>query len=267
MVNTNYLAQQVQNAATGDNTELRPSDLINQMWQKSVDAQRAINTANRDIALSGYNTQLAGVPETYQTVRNSAALDRAMQERVNRENMANMGMSGAGGTSRTLNQRNNLNYLNNIGSANLQQQNTVDNINSAINNLNTQYAADDASLLATSEAGRLSDLLTNYQWQNEYDANQAAQTFQQAQWALANGYITADQFNQMTGMTITKPKSSRWTMPNTTGFYPPANTPTIPSNIIAYGNGGVSSTIGDSSSNRSGDYSRARTLDDIVNGR
>lgn len=204
----NYMNQQIKNAGTGENTNARPSDMIKKMYEESLKGQQAKLKANLDIAKSGLTTQLEKLPEAYQGLRNDAALQKEIQARKTQEYMANLGLSGAGGASRTEMQRNNLNYLNQIGSVNRQEQQSVDDINTAISQLTKQYNAEDQALIAQNEAGKLSDLLNNYQWQSQFDAAQTDSNYNKALNLLSGGWITADQFEKMTGTHVQAKKTS-----------------------------------------------------------
>ena len=190
MIDTNYLAQQKKNAVTGG-TSTRPS--INSLYDNQFAAQQSQMQEALAQAIASQQKSITDAAPDYQEMRNEAYTTQAMLERARKENMANMGLSGAGGTSQTYQQRNDISLRNILGSTNRQQQDYTDNVNLAIQNLNTQYNADEASLLATTEAARTKDLLA----QEETEINRLYDMY-------LNRAITAAQFTKMTGISVQK---------------------------------------------------------------
>lgn len=199
---------------------MTPEQQIKNRYLETRKAQKAQIDAAYLNQKSAYQKQIKDAPGTYQPLRNQAYVNNAMAERGRREQMANMGQSAAGGMSQTLQQRNTNQLLNTVGDATRQQQGYIDNVNLALGNLKTQRSADIASARSQSMAGMNADLLSQNNWQQNFDAQRAAEqqaqqrwqqeyetsqknaAFDQASALYLRGLITAKQFKTMTGVEV-----------------------------------------------------------------
>ena len=210
---------------------MTPEQQIKNRYLETRKAQKAQIDAAYLNQKSSYQKQIKDAPGTYQPLRNQAYVNNAMAERGRREQMANMGQSAAGGMSQTLQQRNTNQLLNTVGDATRQQQGYIDNVNLALGNLKTQRSADIASARSQSMAGMNADLLSQNNWQQNFDAQRAAEqqaqqrwqseydtgqqrwqqeyetsqknaAFDQASALYLRGLITAKQFKTMTGVEV-----------------------------------------------------------------
>ena len=210
---------------------MTPEQQIKNRYLETHKAQKAQIDAAYLNQKSSYQKQIKDAPGTYQPLRNQAYVNNAMAERGRREQMANMGQSAAGGMSQTLQQRNTNQLLNTVGDATRQQQGYIDNVNLALGNLKTQRSADIASARSQSMAGMNADLLSQNNWQQNFDAQRAAEAQAQQRWQseydtgqqrwqqeyetsqknaafdqasalYLRGLITAKQFKTMTGVEV-----------------------------------------------------------------
>ena len=196
----------------GSNMQKNIDDRYNQL----LAAQKAQLKSSYDAAAAAYKDQIEAAPETYQELKNEAYTNKALMEKARKESVANMGLAGAGGTSQTIEQRNTNTLLNTLGDAARQQQDYTNEINRALADLGNQYNADLSSLKAQTEAERRAALLSQDQWQADYDMSlrqmdQAQQqlafskqksVYDQAYALLIKRKITKKQFEAMTGIQL-----------------------------------------------------------------
>lgn len=198
-----YMADANRNAATGQDTNKRPS---------YADQRKAITDrtklAKEALAL-GYNNNISQLGQNYTTQRNDAAVNSALQKKALQENMANMGLSGAGGTSQTmqLQRANNLNS--NLASIGTAEQNAINDLNTQRQQSELQITSDEIAAIAKLRAAEQAELFAQDQFnrqqdqldrQLEFNENQAK--IDNAMKLLSANKITAEQFKTMTGITV-----------------------------------------------------------------
>jgi hypothetical protein len=173
------------------------------------EAQRNALQSSADAEKAQIQQNISNAGQTYQPVRNQAYIDQQLAEARRRESMANMGLSGAGGTSRTLQQQNDTTLLNTLGAADRAQQAYVDTQNQGLMDVNTAFSKALADIqLAESQA-----LVSQSNWQQEYDAARQGEKNSLAYSLLNAGRINPAQFQQMTGISVS---GNRATSPVTT---------------------------------------------------
>lgn len=182
---------------------------IEEQYEQTLAAQKAQIKAEFDQNTSAFQKKLNEAAAQYGQLKNEAYVNNALAERGRRENIANRGLSGAGGTSQTLQQRNTAALLGTLGDVSRQQQDYADDVNLALANLATQYGADVTSLEASNAAKRNEELIKQSQWQADYDMDwhkmlqdEQQDTFKQAYNLYLKRFITAAQFQAMTGIAL-----------------------------------------------------------------
>lgn len=182
---------------------------IEEQYEQMLAAQKAQIKAEFDQNTSAFQKKLNEAAAQYGQLKNEAYVNNALAERGRRENIANRGLSGAGGTSHTLQQRNTAALLGTLGDVSRQQQDYTDDVNLALANLATQYGADVTSLEASNAAKRNEALIKQSQWQADYDMDwhkmlqdEQQDTFKQAYNLYLKRFITAAQFQAMTGIAL-----------------------------------------------------------------
>ena len=182
---------------------------IEEQYEQTLAAQKAQIKAAFDQNTSAFQKKLNEAAVQYGQLKNEAYVNNALAERGRRENIANRGLSGAGGTSQTLQQRNTAALLGTLGDVSRQQQDYTDDVNLALANLATQYGADVTSLEASNAAKRNEALIKQSQWQADYDIDwhkmlqdEQQDTFKQAYNLYLKRFITAAQFQAMTGIAL-----------------------------------------------------------------
>ena len=182
---------------------------IEEQYEQTLAAQKAQIKAAFDQNTSAFQKKLSETAAQYGQLKNEAYVNNALAERGRRENIANRGLSGAGGTSQTLQQRNTAALLGTLGDVSRQQQDYTDDVNLALVNLATQYGADVTSLEASNAAKRNEALIKQSQWQADYDMDwhkmlqdEQQDTFKQAYSLYLKRFITAAQFQAMTGVAL-----------------------------------------------------------------
>ncbi len=182
---------------------------IEEEYEQTLAAQKAQIKAEFDQNTSAFQKKLNEAAAQYGQLKNEAYVNNALAERGRRENIANRGLSGAGGTSQTLQQRNTAALLGTLGDVSRQQQDYTDDVNLALANLATQYGADVTSLEASNAAKRNEALIKQSQWQADYDMDwhkmlqdEQQDTFKQAYNLYLKRFITAAQFQAMTGIAL-----------------------------------------------------------------
>ncbi len=182
---------------------------IEEQYEQTLAAQKAQIKAEFDQNTSAFQKKLNEAAAQYGQLKNEAYVNNALAERGRRENIANRGLSGAGGTSQTLQQRNTAALLGTLGDVSRQQQDYADDVNLALANLATQYGADVDSLEASNAAKRNEALIKQSQWQADYDMDwhkmlqdEQQDTFKQAYNLYLKRFITAAQFQAMTGIAL-----------------------------------------------------------------
>ncbi len=182
---------------------------IEEQYEQTLAAQKAQIKAEFDQNTSAFQKKLNEAAAQYGQLKNEAYVNNALAERGRRENVANRGLSGAGGTSQTLQQRNTAALLGTLGDVSRQQQDYTDDVNLALANLATQYGADVTSLEASNAAKRNEALIKQSQWQADYDMDwhkmlqdEQQDTFKQAYNLYLKRFITAAQFQAMTGIAL-----------------------------------------------------------------
>ncbi len=182
---------------------------IEEQYEQTLAAQKAQIKAEFDQNTSAFQKKLNEAAAQYGQLKNEAYVNNALAERGRRENIANRGLSGAGGTSQTLQQRNTAALLGTLGDVSRQQQDYTDDVNLALANLATQYGADVTSLEASNAAKRNEALIKQSQWQADYDMDwhkmlqdEQQDTFKQAYNLYLKRFITAAQFQAMTGIAL-----------------------------------------------------------------
>lgn len=182
---------------------------IEEQYEQTLAAQKAQIKAEFDQNTSAFQKKLNEAAAQYGQLKNEAYVNNALAERGRRENIANRGLSGAGGTSQTLQQRNTAALLGTLGDVSRQQQDYTDDVNLALANLATQYGADVDSLEASNAAKRNEALIKQSQWQADYDMDwhkmlqdEQQDTFKQAYNLYLKRFITAAQFQAMTGIAL-----------------------------------------------------------------
>ncbi len=182
---------------------------IEEQYEQTLAAQKAQIKAAFKQNTSAYQKKLTEAATQYGQLKNEAYVNNALAERVRRENIANMGLSGGGGSSQTLQQRNTAALLGTLGDAARQEQDVTDNVNLELANLATQYGADVTSLEASNAAMRNEALIKQSQWQADYDMDwrkmlqdEQQDTFEQAYSLYLKRFITAAQFQAMTGVAL-----------------------------------------------------------------
>lgn len=178
-MDTNYLLQQQQNAKTGLNTQIRPSDI----YEGNRKAQLAALESTYQQNLANLTAQSSQIPGQYDPLRAQAAIGAENQRRMLQEKAANAGLSGLGGDFLTWQQRNTNNASNMIGSYNLAQQQALNNIGLERSNLGIQYGSD-----VTSANANIDTQIAQAQY-NEYQT----QLDRLQQWWLS-GKMTNKQF-------------------------------------------------------------------------
>lgn len=182
---------------------------IEEQYEQTLATQKAQIKAAFDQNTSAFQKKLNEAAAQYGQLKNEAYVNNALAERGRRENIANRGLSGAGGTSQTLQQRNTAALLGTLGDVSRQQQDYTDDVNLALANLATQYGADVTSLEASNAAKRNEALIKQSQWQADYDMDwrkmlqdEQQDTFKQAYNLYLKRFITAAQFQAMTGVAL-----------------------------------------------------------------
>lgn len=182
---------------------------IEEQYEQTLAAQKAQIKAEFDQNTSAFQKKLNEAAAQYGQLKNEAYVNNALAERGRLENIANRGLSGAGGTSQTLQQRNTAALLGTLGDVSRQQQDYTDDVNLALANLATQYGADVTSLEANNAAKRNEALIKQSQWQADYDMDwhkmlqdEQQDTFKQAYNLYLKRFITAAQFQAMTGIAL-----------------------------------------------------------------
>lgn len=207
----------MQKLRQGEYTQRPSTSLISDTYDKRIEGKRQ----ELKNLLADYDTSAAKLPEAYQPLRNNAYVNDALAQKRRQEDMANIGYSSAGGTFKTLEQRDRSTLANLLGSADRQQQDALDRILSerrgaelATNQAITGIESERANALL--EQQRYEDQLRREEsqralqqqqyeqsrafQQQQFDAAQKQQAMDNAYRMYAAGIITADQYEQMTGI-------------------------------------------------------------------
>lgn len=186
-----------------------PEQLIEEQYQKLIEAQAAKIGADYDVSKQQYESRLAGAGAAYQPLRNEAYVNNALAERARKENMANMGLSGEGGTSTTIEQRNTQSLLSGLGDISRQQRGYEDEITLALAGLNTTRAADLSKMRSELESKRAAALLAQKQAEADDTLNRDRLAASQEEDLFSRYYqlykarmITKKQFEDATGIDL-----------------------------------------------------------------
>ncbi len=186
-----------------------PEQLIEEQYQKLIEAQAAKIGADYDVSKQQYESRLAGAGAAYQPLRNEAYGNNALAERARKENLANMGLSGEGGTSTTIEQRNTQSLLSGLGDISRQQRGYEDEITLALAGLNTTRAADLSKMRSELESKRAAALLAQKQAEADDTLNRDRLAASQEEDLFSRYYqlykarmITKKQFEDATGIDL-----------------------------------------------------------------
>lgn len=160
---------------------------ISSMIQSQSDSNKAAAAAQlqkaRDLAVSGYNTQINGLEGTYQPLRNAQDFQGAKAVNATNEQMANMGITNSGDavTAQIQNRVGNENALNALD---LSQNKDKTAFQTSIDNANNAYQQDLISSNSGIDATALQSLISQANADRTYNASQSQNTFN-------NGIATA----------------------------------------------------------------------------
>lgn len=141
---------------------------VNQLYDQQTQSEIARLQASRDSALGVINQQKANVAPQYQSMRNQTDAVNMQNVQRLREVMASNGLTTSGENVTAQVAQNNTRQ-NSINSLNLQEQQTVDDLNRRIVDL--QNPANEQALTSALEAERTKALLNSYNQSNETTYN------------------------------------------------------------------------------------------------
>lgn len=195
-IDPSYLADAKKKAATGQNTNTRPTYADQ---RKATSDQTKL--AKESLAL-GYTNTLSQLGQNYAGQRNDAAVNAALQKKALQESMANMGLSGAGGTSQTLQLQRANNLNSNLANIGMAEQNAINSLDTQRQQSELQLTSDEIAANAKISAAEQAELLARDQFDRQMAFTEERANIDNAMELLSRNKITAAQFQQMTGITV-----------------------------------------------------------------
>lgn len=137
-----------------------------------------------DQAIADYEKSIAGLDENYQPLRNQSEVERFKSEQALKEQLANSGNTYSGlGRQEALNLQNA--FSNNIVDINNQQQNELEELQRAIQNVTSEGEFQKANAGLTYDANQLQSMIDQANLDREYEWNKYLQQYQEKQDSLA----------------------------------------------------------------------------------
>lgn len=164
---TNQNMQQQPTTQQNNQQQANNTNTINQMYEQQKNSLVAQLKQKIAEGQYGYQDTINKAAQTYQPMRDQAAISNARAGQTLREQLANTGNSASGaGRSELLQSA--LSGENQINSINQQQQNTVNDAQTAINRLAAQGALQESQIGADMTAQQLQALLSDQYKQQDY---------------------------------------------------------------------------------------------------